>query len=118
MRMQQMLHGSAQMVHIDEDPLQNSTALGAIDIRARQSGLTWASQPSVYIPVVESCAQKQKMNLGNLAIQMPFSSLRTKIRTDIPLSELQDIDVQQHAQGPHQRVRFKEKEVDALEARL
>ncbi len=34
------------------------------------------------------------MNFGNLAIQMPFSSLGTKTKMDIPESMLQEIDVE------------------------
>ncbi len=55
MQTQKASCGSAQMVHINKNPLQNSTALGAVDITARQPELAQASQPSVYIPVMELC---------------------------------------------------------------
>ncbi len=53
MQTQKVSRGSAQTVHINKNHLQNSTALGAVDITARQPELAQASQLSVYIPVME-----------------------------------------------------------------
>ncbi len=90
---QQALHGSAQTLRMHEPLLQNCTAIGALNDDARQPGLVTHSQHSIYTPITELADKRQMAACSNLALLNPHMPLGTCVRTNVPPSQLQDIDV-------------------------
>ncbi len=88
-----MSRRSAQTVQVNEPPLQNSAAIGPLNDDARQPGLVMQSQHSVYTPTMELSDKRQLAVCSNSALLNPYMPLGTRVRTNVPYSELQQIDV-------------------------
>ncbi len=76
-----------------EPPLQNLTAIGTLNDDVRQPGLAVQAQHSVYVSPTELTDKKQAAVHNNSAFLNPYISLGTCIHTNVPPSEVQDIDV-------------------------
>ncbi len=92
-RRQQALHGSAQTVWMHELPLQNSTAIGALNDDARQLGLVTQVQHSVYMPTMELADKRRLAASSNSALLNPYMPLGTRVRMNMLPSQVQEIDV-------------------------
>ncbi len=91
---QQVLHGSAQTVRLGEPPLQNSTAIGGRNGQVRQLGLTVHGAHTVYVPPMEIADKRQAtMVCSDSMLKNPYTQLGTHERTNMPPSEVQEIDV-------------------------
>ncbi len=92
-RGQQVSHGSAQTVQMHEPPLLNSTAIGALNDDACQPGLAVEVQHSMYVPTMELADKRQAAACNNSALLNSYMPLGMHVRTNVPPSEVQDIDV-------------------------
>ncbi len=92
-RGQQVLHGSMQTIQLNEQPLQNSTAIGGSNDDARWPGLAVQKQLAVYVPPTELADKRQAAACDNSTLLNPYMQLGMRERTNMPPSEMQEIDV-------------------------
>ncbi len=93
-RGQQALHGSTQTDRLNEPPLQNSTAIGGGSGQSRRPGLTLHRTHTVYVPPTELADRRQTTTLhSDSTLKNPYTQLGPRERTNMPLSEMQEIDV-------------------------
>ncbi len=76
-----------------EQPLQNSTAIGTLNDDVRRPGLAVQAQHSVYVPPMELANKRQAAVRNNSMLLNPYMQLGMHVQTNMPLSEVQEIDV-------------------------